>query len=212
MALPGQNDLAYGSGVNFNLLAFMGALDGIVVDVGCGAGEWAEELRAAGAKHLRGLEPTEGAQAARARYDEVFEGTLEQAPPGFFSGASLVVFADVLEHLVDPWSALSLVRQAVPKGCQLAISLPNVQNWRLLSSILVRGRFDYSDAGGILDRGHLRWFTATSLAETVEAAGWSVSKRDGYALGRISNFAMASTRGRAGSWVYHQLHLMAVAR
>jgi hypothetical protein len=55
-----------------------------------------------------------------------------------------------------------------PGGCVIA-SIPNVQNldviWRLL-----RGRWDYRERG-ILDRGHLRFFTLHGVHGLFEQAG-----------------------------------------
>lgn len=210
-ALSGQNDLDYGEGINFNLLAFLGDLDSTVVDLGCGTGGWAPMLRAAGATRIVGVEPSAGADLARTRFDEVFSGTVEDAPASLFVGASLVVLADVLEHLIDPWNVLRRLRDCVEPGTKLAISVPNVQSVRVWLPIALRGRFDYSDIGGPMDRGHLRWFTQRTLHDAVADAGWAPERMGGVLLGRVATTLMTATGGRGHGLAYHQLHLLARA-
>jgi 2-polyprenyl-3-methyl-5-hydroxy-6-metoxy-1,4-benzoquinol methylase len=207
-ALAGQTNAAYGEGINFNLLKFMGPLSGVVIDLGCGTGGWASYLRNAGATRIKGLEPSDGGVLANERYDDVLRCSIEDAPAEFFSDASTVVMADVLEHLTDPWGVLRKIRQSVPDGATLAISVPNLQNIRLLLPIVISGDFEYSDLGGIRDRGHLRWFTQSSLAKSVTAADWKIERQGGYLHGRIANYSTRGTRGRAAPWFYKQLHLL----
>ena len=73
----------------------------------------------------------------------------------------VVVFADVLEHLVDPQAVLRLLVDLQPEDCLFFISLPNIANlWVRLN--LLFGRFDYMDRG-ILDRTHLHFYTYRTM-------------------------------------------------
>ena len=140
-----------------------------VLEIGCGAGELGRLLKQRGC-FVAGVElVAEAAQAARRHLDQVVTADVETDclpfPPASFDA---VIFADVLEHLIDPWRVL---REAVgllaPEGCVIA-SIPNVQNvdvlWRLL-----RGRWDYRERG-ILDRGHMRFFTLNSIQSLFDQA------------------------------------------
>src|SRR5688572_21810834 len=78
-----------------------------VLEVGCGAGRLGEALRRRG-HHVTGIELVPAAaEEARRRLDRVVTADVEAGglpfPPGSFDA---VVFADVLEHLVDPWRVL----------------------------------------------------------------------------------------------------------
>jgi SAM-dependent methyltransferase len=140
-----------------------------VLEVGCAAGQLGRLLKACG-HHVTGVELVpEVAEAAREHLDHVVTADAETdgfpfAPDSF----DCIVFADVLEHLIDPWRVL---REAVevlsPVGCVIA-SIPNVQNidvlWRLL-----RGRWDYRERG-ITDFGHLRFFTLRTIRGLFEQA------------------------------------------
>lgn len=140
-----------------------------VLEVGCGEGQMGRLLKERG-HHVTGLELIpEAAEVARRWLDRVETADVECGlpfPPGSFDA---VIFADVLEHLVDPWR---VVREAsallAPGGCVVA-SIPNVQNldvlWRL-----ARGRWEYRERG-ITDFGHLRFFTLRSIRELFAQAG-----------------------------------------
>lgn len=144
-----------------------------VLDVGCGTGAFGERLLDAGAKEVWGVERAEGpADVASTRLTRVVKGVfpteavLEGAP------FDLVVFADSLEHMEDPWGALSFAKgMLVPNG-QLLVSMPNVSHYSVVLGLL-RGRFDYT-AYGIVDRSHLRFFTALTISQAVTRAGYEV--------------------------------------
>ena len=87
-----------------------------------------------------------------------------------------VIFADVLEHLVDPWAAVRQAREMLAPGGALVVSIPNVLHHAVVKDLL-RGRFDYRDAG-VLDRTHLRFFTAATARELVEQAGFRVERME----------------------------------
>lgn len=97
--------------------------------------------------------------------------TIERLPRGY--GA--VLAADTLEHLDDPEGMLRMIREALPEGGLLLLSVPNVANFYVRLNLLF-GRFPYADRG-ILDRTHRYFFTASSLREMVHRAGFAVERR-----------------------------------
>lgn len=85
----------------------------------------------------------------------------------------VVIYGDVLEHLVNPDRVLENTRQILaPGGCVVA-SIPNVAHASLRLALL-RGDFSYTDLG-LLDRTHLRFYTRESLAELFRNAGYAIS-------------------------------------
>jgi SAM-dependent methyltransferase len=88
-------------------------------------------------------------------------------PIDFFD---VVLCADVLEHLVDPWRAVRLLTRHLRPGGLIVSSIPNFRNHRVLSAIVVRGNFGYAEAG-LLDRTHLRFFCRQNIRELFEQAG-----------------------------------------
>ena len=97
--------------------------------------------------------------------------SIKRLPKGY--GA--VLAADTLEHLNNPETMLRLIREALPPGGLLILSVPNVANLHVRLGLLF-GNFDYRDRG-ILDRTHRYFFTARSLREMVEKAGFAVEKK-----------------------------------
>ena len=85
-----------------------------------------------------------------------------------------ILLADVLEHLVDPWTILRrLTDHLEPQGI-VVTSLPNVRHYTTLLSLLVGKRWPYRDRG-IHDRTHLRFFAQRNLAELFQSAGLTIT-------------------------------------
>ena len=189
-ALPGQSSLTYGEQVNTDLLDFISSCAGVVLDIGCGKGAWANELRRRGASRCVGVEPQPSAAAAARRfYDEVWQGTVEDCPLERWRGCDLIVCADVLEHLYDPWSTVRRFRDACHDGTRLVISVPNLRYLPMMLRLGLRGEFDYCADGGYFDVGHLRWFTRQSLDRMLAKAGWRVTQSGGRPGRRLGSFA-----------------------
>jgi 2-polyprenyl-3-methyl-5-hydroxy-6-metoxy-1,4-benzoquinol methylase len=147
-----------------------------VIDVGCGAGGLGRYLKAVRADvQVRGIEPV-AAQAERARrvLDDVLVAGAEAALPAHWPAPDCVIFADVLEHLVDPWDVVRKYRAALRPGGACVASIPNVANRRVLAG-LYRHRWDY-EPHGILDRTHLRFFTRETAVEMFEQGGFSIQQ------------------------------------
>ena len=88
-----------------------------------------------------------------------------------------IIFADVLEHFVDPSCILGQIKSKLSQHGEIIASIPNVRHWSVLRDLL-EGRWDYVDAG-ILDRTHLRFFTKSSLVEMFKTAGFCLEKIQG---------------------------------
>lgn len=79
----------------------------------------------------------------------------------------LIIFGDILEHLLDPQSTFrALVYDYLKPGGEILLSLPNIANWQVRLSLLL-GKFDYQETG-ILDRTHLHFFTYKTAREMFE--------------------------------------------
>jgi SAM-dependent methyltransferase len=166
-----------------------------LLDVGCGAGETAAAARERLGLRAEGIERDPRlAAAARARLDAVHAvDALEALRDLGREGRrfDVFVFADVLEHLSDPWAALEAARTLAAPGASVVACVPNAGGEAILAD-LIEGRFD-PVAAGPEDAGHLRWFTRRSLRELFEEAGFSVgavdpvpSPRDGGLSARLA--------------------------
>ena len=145
-----------------------------IVDVGCGAGGLGRALKTARpGSEVRGVEiMPEPAALAREGLDAVVCGSAELPPPADWPAPDCLVFADVLEHLRDPWATLRIWAEGLEPGGSVVLSLPNVAHHSALG-LLLHGHWRYTDEG-ILDRTHLRFFTRETALELVEQAGLKV--------------------------------------
>jgi methionine biosynthesis protein MetW len=151
-----------------------------VLDVGCATGYLAAELRARGCEVV-GVEVDPAAAAhARRHCAAVVVGDLESSPTrgeverAVADGVDVVLCADVLEHLRDPWAVLAWLRTLLRDDAEAKaiISVPNIGHWTARRELL-RGRFPYADFG-LFDRTHLRFFTRDSARELAHRAGFAV--------------------------------------
>lgn len=175
---PVKSDRAYYRHERPELVAHvLPAGDNRVLDVGCGAGHVAARIkRERRAAEVWGVEVVPAAaDEARANpaVDEVRCGDLETIvdalPDGHFSH---VICGDVLEHLVDPWTALAKLRRKLRPGGVVICSLPNVRNLSFLAMLLFEASFRYRESG-VMDRTHLRWFCRKDARALFEGAGFA---------------------------------------
>ena len=142
-----------------------------VLDVGCSDGRFGELLRHAG-HSVTGIDVVKH-DGVGDRLDDFIEADVSRGLPlEALMAYDVVVAADVIEHVADPALLLGELRKALAPGGALLTSIPNFAHWypRLRVGI---GRFDY-DKRGILDEGHLRFFTKRSFAQLLKRARWSV--------------------------------------
>lgn len=183
-----------------------------VLDVGCGAGSNAAWYRRHGAREIVGVEidPASAAQATAA-LDQVICQPIEAAVDTLEGTFDLIVCADVLEHLVDPWSVVrEFTRLATVETC-LAVSMPNIRFLPALLQIAFGRGFAYEERG-IFDSTHLRFFTRRNAALMLRDGGW-VAERWGAPpfrrLGSIRRLAQRSTSGHSDEWLAGQMYAVA---
>lgn len=89
-----------------------------------------------------------------------------------------IIGNDVIEHLVDPWLALSHLRQLLKPGGRIVLSLPNVRFWGVVKGLALHGSWEYAD-DGILDRTHLRFFSRSSIEALLKKTGFNAISVEG---------------------------------
>ena len=87
----------------------------------------------------------------------------------------MVLAADTLEHVRDPKRLLNDAAGVLAPRGTVTTSVPNVRHWYPRAPIAL-GRFDY-DQRGILDEGHVRFFTRASFERLVTRANFAVRRR-----------------------------------
>lgn len=81
----------------------------------------------------------------------------------------VIVMADVIEHLPRPLDVLKSFVPHLERGGSFVVSVPNVAHLVIRVRMLA-GRFDY-EPRGIMDEGHLRFFTLKSFRRLLHEAG-----------------------------------------
>jgi 2-polyprenyl-3-methyl-5-hydroxy-6-metoxy-1,4-benzoquinol methylase len=151
-----------------------------VLDVGGGFGALGEEFEKRGNK-VCNLDASEYAiRESQKRISESYIADItnpDKLPPEINGRKfDVIVFADILEHIYDPFSSLVLFSQFLQEGGRVFISVPNIATWTTRIKILL-GNFDYSDTG-TLDRTHIRFFTKKSIKRLVTLAGYQIEQFD----------------------------------
>lgn len=152
-----------------------------VLELGCAGGAFGAELkrRFPGASVV-GIDAGEGAlKVAATRLDDVIHAQLDEidfAARGLVHGEfDMLIAADILEHLVNPWDLLVRVKPFLSPRAQMLVSIPNVRNLTVAAALLVGGTFEYTERG-LLDVTHLRFFTLDSIHQMFEQTGYGVEK------------------------------------
>jgi 2-polyprenyl-3-methyl-5-hydroxy-6-metoxy-1,4-benzoquinol methylase len=169
------------------MLAFVPADARTVLDVGCHLGGFGASLRRDDpSRRLWAVEADDqAAAAARAHYDRVLVGTYPEVLAGSDQTFDCIVFNDVLEHMVDPWAVLRATAPRLSAGGVVVASIPNVRHVKVVADLVVRGRWTYTDMG-VLDRTHLRFFTARSIRALFADCGFAVERLEGInSLGHV---------------------------
>jgi len=155
------------------MLAFVPADVTSVLDVGCATGRFGATLRAARPRAaIHGIDPTPHDDT---RSNPYATRTTGMYPDDLPAGVryDYIVFNDVLEHMPDPWAALTATRELLNDDGRVVASIPNVRHLTVLLPLVLKGRWRYDDSG-ILDRTHLRFFTRSSMRDLFESSGYEV--------------------------------------
>ena len=145
-----------------------------VLDVGSGPGAITRYLKDPGDCSIVAIEVDPAAATLVAPFCEqvlhcdldnsTFTAIIAQA--GKFD---VVVMADILEHLKDPWKVLVQMKEVLRDGGYLVVSLPHAGHNAVIASLL-NADFEYRDTG-LLDRTHIRFFAMRNIQALFEQAG-----------------------------------------
>lgn len=158
---------------------------GLVVDLGCGAGQIAVPLEQLGFEYV-GVDTDLEALASLAergiQHSSLDLTDLDTLPSALKDIAgdrrvAAITMLDVLEHLPDPHAAVAAVRAAMDHldAALLGLSVPNVAHADLAAQLLM-GRWEVMDAG-LLDRTHLSLFTERRLHGVLDEFGFTAVDR-----------------------------------
>jgi SAM-dependent methyltransferase len=152
-----------------------------VLDVGCSSGLLGQRMRALG-HTVTGVDIHE-LPGVLDRCDRFVQADLDVGLPQEVmrdGPYDVAVAADLLEHVREPELLLDQIASVlVPRG-RLIVSVPNFGHWYPRTRTAL-GLFDY-DQRGILDRGHVRFFTRRGLLSRLEHARFVVLREQATGL------------------------------
>jgi 2-polyprenyl-3-methyl-5-hydroxy-6-metoxy-1,4-benzoquinol methylase len=156
----------------------------MVIDVGCGGGDFAEALANAGYA-VCGVDLSESAvSAANARgvgrfaVSSVYDNLTEPFGVGSFDGA---VCIETIEHLYSPGRMLRRVREALRPGGVFIVTTPY---WGYAKNILlaVTNRMDRA-LTATWEGGHIKHFSRRTLTELLTREGFELIDFKGCGIG-----------------------------
>ena len=170
--------LAY-IGPRNDVLKFVSVNSKKILDVGCSIGTLGAAIKEKTGGEVIGIEISkEMASVATQRIDKVIIGDAEEL---ILEGKiqnykfDTIIFADLLEHLKDPWSILAKAAGYLSSNGKIIASIPNIRHIDTIINLLWRGYWPYRDRG-IHDKTHLRFFTKRNVIELFEDAGLSIEE------------------------------------
>jgi SAM-dependent methyltransferase len=154
-----------------------------ILDIGCGDGSATILAAQVNPGHrIMGLDwSADALRHARSRGLTLLRAEAGPAGLPIASGrADVVIMSELIEHLVDPDSALEEARRVLKPGGTLLLSTPNLAAWynRGLLALGVQPLFTEVSLRGVFGRpgsqvaGHLRLFTRRALVGLLAARGF----------------------------------------
>lgn len=150
-----------------------------VLDIGCSTGALGEKIKQRNNAEVIGIEVDEQmAKVAKEKLDNVIIEDIERINladyflPDYFD---CIIFADILEHLRDPWRILKESIKFLDNEGVVIASLPNVRHYSVILNLIFKGYWPYRERG-IHDKNHLRFFTFRNIQELFKEADLSISK------------------------------------
>jgi len=174
-----QKSFSYFQNKRPEMLTYIPDTSNTILDVGCGCGDFGELVKVALSSEVWGVEiNTHAIEIASQKLDRVICGDFTNdlgLPERKFD---CIIFNDVLEHMIDPFTSLSNAKKFLKHGGVIVASIPNVRYFPNIWELVVKKDWQYSE-WGILDRTHLRFFTYRSILSTLDSLGYSVQCIEG---------------------------------
>lgn len=176
---PFYHDNVYGHAVAL-LQEHSGDEQGLHLDIGCGFGRMAEQIRDRLGREYIGFDRDN--EALGSLSERGFAGVaLDLSDPAAAEAAITNAVAsrkvaslsiiDTLEHVYNGAEILAMLRRiALDNAAVLVVSVPNVTH-RDIGFKLAFGKWDYTNAG-LLDRTHVRFFSDSLLHSLLRSSGW----------------------------------------
>ena len=171
-----KNNLSY-IGERNDILKLVPASAVKILDVGCSEGVLGKRLKERNNAEVIGIEIDENmAELAKQRLDRAIIDNADEIDLEKYLRLNYfdcIIFADILEHLKNPWKIVENVKPFLKDDGVVIVSIPNIRHYTTIFNLLVRGLWSYNNRG-IHDKNHLRFFTFKVIREMFQSAGFKI--------------------------------------
>lgn len=169
---------AYHSYISPHILSMIEGHPRRILEVGCAEGAMGQVIKEKYHCEYIGLEISRDSCAkAETRLDRAIVADVEKADLKDYSlsekGFDYIIYADVLEHLYDPWTVICGHKEFLKDDGYIVASIPNIRNLEIIQS-LAGGNWTYKEEG-ILDSTHLRFFTFAEIKKMFTNCGYTIT-------------------------------------
>jgi 2-polyprenyl-3-methyl-5-hydroxy-6-metoxy-1,4-benzoquinol methylase len=173
--MPDNPDTGYYFNTRKEVLEHMPVGVKTLLDIGCGAGVFAGEVKKRQNITVWGVELNENIAAQSGKnIDHLIVGDISavacKLPDNYFD---CITCNDILEHIYDPYEILRALKSKLTKSGILICSIPNVRFIRILKSVLFKKEWEYTESG-IMDFTHIRFFTKASIIRMFDKLDYQV--------------------------------------
>lgn len=146
-----------------------------VLDIGCSSGNLGAALIKQKQCQVVGLDIDKpDVERAKQRLTAAHVRNVERDAIDDLDKFDVIIFADVLEHLLDPVAALNKVKKSLKPGGRIAFSIPNMAHISV-RLLLLKGFFEYTPIG-VLDRTHLHYYDEIEVKHLFAEAKMSIQE------------------------------------
>ncbi len=170
-----RKDASYYQSDRQDMLSFIPADSKKTLEFGCGTGEFSSLVKNNLKTEAWAVEIDKiAAEQASKKLDKVIcadaHESLARLPDKSFD---CIIFFDILEHLIDPYSLLENIKPKLTDNGVVIASIPNIRYYRAFKKFVISGNWDYTDQG-IMDRTHLRFFTKKSILKMFDGLDYDI--------------------------------------
>ncbi len=160
-----------------NVMRFTG-VDKTVLELGAGPGSISRPLAELNRNRMTALEyDAESVRILREFCETALQADLNDPNWPALLGEKrfdVIIMADVLEHLYNPWETLRLAAGLLAEGGSVVVSLPHAGH-AVIMGCLMTNDFQYRGLG-LLDKTHIRFFGMHNIQALFEDAGLQIAE------------------------------------
>jgi 2-polyprenyl-3-methyl-5-hydroxy-6-metoxy-1,4-benzoquinol methylase len=148
-----------------------------VLDIGCSSGSLGELLAIQKGCVVDGVEPDkEDASLASKKLRKVWNSDIETAVKDIHNKYDVLIFADVLEHLMCPDKVLLAARNLLKPTGRVVFSVPNMAHISVRLALLA-GDWQHTETG-LLDKTHLHYWDTDTIKDVFKRADMNLLELD----------------------------------